>query len=72
MKKNMGAIDRGIRTLIAVAVAVLYATGQISGLAAGILGALAIIFVLTSAAGYCPLYAPFGWSTRRRSGAAEA
>lgn len=72
MKKNMGAIDRGIRTFIAVAVAVLYATGQISGLAAGILGALAIIFVLTSTVGYCPLYAPFGWSTRSRSGAAEA
>jgi uncharacterized protein (DUF58 family) len=72
MKKNMSTIDRGIRTLLAVAVAVLYATGQISGLAAGILGVLAVIFVLTSAIGYCPLYAPFGWSTRSRSEATEA
>jgi len=72
MKKNMGSIDRTIRILLAVVVGVLYFTGQISGLAAGILGALAIIFVLTSAVGYCPLYAPFGGSTRRRSGAAEA
>lgn len=72
MKKNMGALDRGIRTLAAVAVAVLYATGQIGGLTAGILGALAIIFVLTSTVGVCPLYAPFGWSTRGRSEAADA
>ena len=63
MKKNMGTIDRVIRFLIAVVVAVLYFTGQISGTAAVILGILAVVFLLTSAAGTCPLYAPIGLST---------
>ncbi len=72
MKKNMGSIDRSIRILLAAVVGVLYFTGQMSGLAAIILGALAIIFVLTSTVGFCPLYAPFGWSTRSRSRPTEA
>jgi hypothetical protein len=63
MKKNMGTIDRVIRFLIAVVVAVLYFTGQISGTAAIILGILAVVFLLTSAVGTCPLYAPIGLST---------
>ncbi len=72
MKKNMGSIDRTIRILLAAVVGVLYFTGQMSGLAAIILGALAIIFVLTSTVGFCPLYAPFGWSTRSPSRPTEA
>ncbi|NBB73633.1 MAG: DUF2892 domain-containing protein [Bacteroidetes bacterium] len=72
MKKNMGSIDRGIRILLAIIVGVLYATGQLTGLAAGILGALAIVFVLTSTVGFCPLYAPFGWNTGGRSEATGA
>ena len=66
MKKNMGTIDRSIRILIAIVVAVLYFTGQISGTAAIILGILAAVFILTSLVGTCPLYLPFGLSTRRR------
>lgn len=64
MKKNMGSIDRGIRVVIAIAVGLLYVLGQISGTAAIILGLLAVIFVLTSLVGTCPLYLPFGLSTR--------
>lgn len=65
MKKNMGSIDRGVRTAIAVIVAVLYFTGQISGTVAIILGILAIVFLLTSFIGTCPLYLPFGLSTKK-------
>ena len=64
MKKNMGTIDRGIRIVIALTVGVLYFMGQISGTAAIILGVLAVVFVLTSLVGTCPLYLPFGLSTR--------
>lgn len=67
MKINMGAIDRTIRILLAITVGVLYFTGQLSGLAAIILGVVAVAFVLTSTVGFCPLYAPFGWSTKRSS-----
>ena len=66
MKKNMGTADRILRTILAVVVAILYFAGQISGTAAVILGILAVIFLLTSAVGFCPLYAPFGISTMKK------
>jgi len=59
LKKNMGTVDRVIRLLLAAAVAVLYFTGVLSGLVAIILGILAVIFVVTSFIGFCPLYVPF-------------
>ena len=63
MTKNMGLADRLIRTLLAVVVIVLYLTNQITGTAAVILGIIAIIFLLTSAVGLCPLYLPLKLST---------
>jgi small-conductance mechanosensitive channel len=65
MKTNMGTIDRIIRTVLAILVGVLYFTGQISGTVAIVLGVLAVIFLLTSFISFCPLYLPFGISTRR-------
>ncbi|WP_372906621.1 DUF2892 domain-containing protein [Rhodohalobacter sp.] len=65
MKKNMGNIDRGLRVVIALVVAILYFTGLISGTAAIILGILAAVFILTSLVGTCPLYLPFGLSTKK-------
>lgn len=65
MKKNMGTLDRIIRAVIAIAIAVLYFTHQISGTAALILGVIAIAFLLTSLVSWCPLYLPFGISTRK-------
>jgi hypothetical protein len=65
MIKNMGTVDRVVRVLLAVLVAVLYLTGNISGTAAIILGILALIFLLTSLVGFCPLYAPFKFSTKK-------
>jgi hypothetical protein len=66
MKKNMGTIDRTIRFLLALTVVILYFTGAISGVAAAILGVFALIFVITSFIGFCPLYAPFKLSTRKQ------
>ncbi|WP_340106208.1 YgaP family membrane protein [Rhodohalobacter sp. 8-1] len=65
MKKNMGTIDRLIRIFIALVIAILYFTGILSGTAATILGVLAIVFVLTSFVGICPLYMPVGLSTNK-------
>jgi hypothetical protein len=67
MKKNMGTIDRIIRILLAILVIVLYLTGNITGLAAIILGIIAVIFILTSIVGFCPLYLPFKISTIGKS-----
>lgn len=60
----MGMIDRLVRVALAIAVLILYLTGLISGLAAIVLEVLAIIWVVTSVIGFCPLYLPFKISTR--------
>jgi len=65
MTRNMGTADRVVRTLVALAIAVLYFTGQISGTLAIVLAIIAIAFVLTSSVGWCPSYLPFGLSTRK-------
>jgi len=66
MKKNMGTVDKVIRVLVAVVVLVLYFTHVISGTLAVILIILAVVFVVTSLLGFCPLYLPFGLSTRKK------
>lgn len=68
MKKNMGSADRIFRMLVAIAIVILYFTNQVSGTTAIILLALAGIFILTSAIGICPLYMPFGISSRKKTG----
>ena len=65
MKKNMGTVDRIVRTALAILVLILYLTGVISGALAIILGILAVIFLVTSLAGFCPLYSPLKISTRK-------
>jgi len=62
----MGTLDRAIRTLIAIAIAVLYFTDRISGTVALVLGVLAVVFLLTSFVAWCPIYSPLGISTRKR------
>ena len=66
MKKNMGTTDKVIRVLIAVIILVLYFTHVVSGTLAVILLILAGVFVVTSLLGLCPLYLPFGLSTRKK------
>jgi hypothetical protein len=67
MKKNMSSMDKGIRILLAVIIVILYFTNQINGMAAIILGVFVVIFLLTSAVSFCPLYAPFKLSTIKKS-----
>jgi hypothetical protein len=65
MKPNMGTADRAVRILVAILIAFLYFTGRISGVLAAILGVIAVAFIVTSFAGRCPGYLPFGFSTRK-------
>ena len=60
----MGTIDRIIRVVLALGVLGLYLAHQINGIVAVVLGALAVIFILTSIISFCPLYAPFKLTTR--------
>ncbi len=63
MKKNMGSLDRTLRIAIAVVIALLYIFNVISGTLAIVLGVVAVVFLLTSFVGFCPLYVPFKIST---------
>jgi len=63
MKKNVGTVDKIIRVIIAVIVAVLYFTNIISGVLGIVLLVFAGVFVLTSLLSFCPLYIPFGIKT---------
>jgi hypothetical protein len=65
MKQNMGNLDKAIRVAVAIIIAVLYFTHIISGTIAIVLLVFAAVFVLTSAVGTCPLYLPFGISTKK-------
>lgn len=60
MIKNMGTLDKGIRIIAAIAIALLYYFNVISGTLAYILIAVAIIFLVTSLINFCPLYRIFG------------
>ena len=64
MKKNMGTIDKTIRVLIAIAIAILIYTDVITGTLGIVLAILAIVFLLTSMLSFCPLYLPFGINTK--------
>lgn len=66
MKQNMGGVDRIVRVTIAVVLAVLYFTGTVTGWLAIVLLGFAVVMVLTSFVGTCPLYLPFGLSTLRK------
>ena len=68
----MGTADRIARILIAAAIAFLYFTGRISGTLAIVLGVIAVAFIVTSFAGRCPAYVPFGLSTRKKSPTSSA
>ena len=66
MTKNMGAIDRIVRVLLALFVLGLYFSDRISGLTAAILGIFAIVFLVTSSISFCPLYVPLKLSTKKK------
>ena len=66
MKKNMGALDKSLRVLIAIVIALLFYLDVIEGTLAHVLMAFAIIFLITSFISFCPLYPILGINTCRR------
>ena len=65
MKTNMGSTDRIVRIILAVIMAALYFTNVVTGTFGIILLILAIVFLVTSLFSLCPLYLPFGLSTKK-------
>ena len=72
MNNNMTTPDRRLRALliapVAVLVGVLIGPGSVASI---VLYALAAIMLVTSAAGYCPLYSLFGMRGRHRQPQAQ-
>lgn len=65
MKKNMGTADAIIRVVIALIIAILFFTDIITGTLGIVLLIVGGIFILTAVVGICPIYLPFGISTRK-------
>jgi hypothetical protein len=61
--RNVGTIDRLVRTLPAIAFAYVYATGALAGAALIGLGIIAAMLLVTSVSARCSIYALFGLST---------
>ena len=66
MKKNIGAVDKSIRVLAAIVIAILYFTNVISGTLAIILGIIAIALIITSLFSFCAAYVPLKVSTVKK------
>ncbi|MGH7615621.1 MAG: YgaP family membrane protein [Gemmatimonadaceae bacterium] len=60
MHTNLGSADRTIRLLFGAALLLLVVSGPKT-----LWGLLGLVPLLTGAAGYCPLYAVLGFSTKR-------
>jgi hypothetical protein len=69
MKQNIGTADKVIRLFIVGVIAILYLARQISGIPGMAFMALGVIMVATSYLSFCPLYLPFGLSTKKKSDA---
>jgi hypothetical protein len=63
MKRNMSNIDRIIRVVLAALFAYLYFSGTVAGTLGIVLVVLGAVFLLTAVVAFCPLYAPFKFST---------
>ena len=65
MNKNMSSLDRILRVAAAAVFAYLYFSGAVTGALGIVLVVLGAVFLLTSLIGFCPLYTPFHFSTKK-------
>ena len=63
LTRNVGAVDRVLRTLPAIAFVVVWATGMLTGTSLIILGIVAAMLLATALTARCSIYAVLGWST---------
>jgi hypothetical protein len=67
LKKNVGAIDKVIRTVLAVLISVLLFTHIITGTLGIVLIILATVSLITVLISICPIYLLFGINTAGKS-----
>jgi hypothetical protein len=64
-KVNEAGWDRAARIVLGLVLLVLGFTGIIPGTVGTVVGVIGLIPLLTGLIGFCPLYAPFGFSTKK-------
>lgn len=62
----MGQLDRASRIVAALIIGYLYFSGTLPEATGLIFLILAVIFVITSFVGFCPLYLPFKMNTNKQ------
>ena len=65
MKRNMSNVDRIVRVALAAIFAYLYFGNLVTGTLGIVLLVLGAVFLLTAMVAFCPLYAPFKFSTHK-------
>jgi hypothetical protein len=65
MRTNESTADRVVRVVLGLALAALALVGAVSAPLLYVVWLVAAIALVTGAVGFCPLYAIFGFSTRR-------
>ncbi len=65
MQQNLGNADRIVRVIIAAILIFLFASGTVTGALGIVLLVVGLVFMGTSAVGFCPLYLPFKFSTKK-------
>lgn len=63
LTRNVGAFDRLLRTMPAIAFVAAWVTGALSGIALTVFGILAAMLLVTAVTARCSIYAMLGWST---------
>ena len=67
MTRNVGALDRALRTLPAIIAVWAWTQGFMAGTTATAIGIGSVMLLITAVTGTCSIYGLFGVSTRRRS-----
>lgn len=66
MKKNVGAVDKVIRIIIAALLIILFFANVVHGTLGVIFLIVAAILLITAFISFCPLYVLFGISTCKK------
>lgn len=66
MKKNMGPVDRILRSIVAITLIALYFTDVITGTIGIVVTVFASIMLISALIGNCPPYALMGFNTCKK------
>jgi Protein of unknown function (DUF2892) len=67
MKNNIATADKIVRVLLAAVFGALYFTKVVTGALGLVLAIVGGVFLVTAAAGFCPIYALLGIGTKQKA-----